>query len=204
VRYAATSAIAKFQDPRIVPALIHSLADPEPGVRYQAATSLGSFKDPRIVPALIHSLTDEASNVQSAVAHSLARIGDTSAVEPLKHVAPHSAGAIAALGEFKTPDAVDFLVATLLDNASKMRQDAAEALGNAADTRAVPALIQAMLAAELDKPPSQLAGKCAEALGKLKDPRAIKPLQEVARKNPWAQPAATSALFRLGASPQQQ
>lgn len=110
---------------------------------------------------------------------------------------------MAALGELKTLAAVDFLIATLSDKDSKMRADVAAALGNAADTRAVRSLIEAMLAAEPGKDPDFLAGKCAEALGKLKDPRAIKPLQEVARGNAWAQSEAIMALFRLGASPQQ-
>jgi HEAT repeat protein len=201
VRFASARALGKFKDPRIVPGLIHALRDKEPGARGEAARSLAILKDARAVPALIHSLTDENAGVSVDVAHALGEIGDASAIAALESVAAHNIGAIAGLARFKTPGTVDFLVAMLSDKKSKMRVDAAIALGTAGDTRAVPALIEAMVGAEPGKDPLFLASKCAEALGKLKDPRAIKPLQEVAQKNAWAQNDARAALLALGATP---
>ncbi len=204
VRFYATRAIAGFKDDRVVPAMMHALSDADAGVRSEAARSLGNFKEgparASVLAALIHSLTDENGAVSAEVANSLAKIGDLSAVEPLERLAPNSWAAVQALGELKTPAAVDFLLATLADKTSKVREQAATALGNAGDKRAVPLLIEVMLGADPGKPPVSLAGKCAEALGKLKDPGAVKALRELVKKNSWGKMEAEMALMNMGAS----
>ena len=183
---------AEAVKPAVAP-LLGLLGEPEIEIRGSAVTALGYLRDPRITPALLPLLHDGQPEIRYAAAQALAALGDQRAVAPLLAML-HDLSAhyprvevVQALGKFNTPQVSDALIAALqdpafngpgyqsnpatVDNPGSVREQAALTLGALGDTRAVPALIDA-----LDY--GYLSGRrrAAEALGMLKDRRAIEPL----------------------------
>ncbi|HVA47205.1 MAG TPA: HEAT repeat domain-containing protein [Pirellulales bacterium] len=76
VRETAADALARIGD-AAVPALLDTLADPDPDVRAQAAHALARMgqKAEPAVPALIHALDDPNQDVRQGAARALGQIG---------------------------------------------------------------------------------------------------------------------------------
>ncbi|HET6250234.1 MAG TPA: HEAT repeat domain-containing protein [Tepidisphaeraceae bacterium] len=85
VRHADATAIAKFWEPRLIPALIHLLGDAVPYVRQEAAVTAGSRKIKEAVPRLTASLDDADLQSTESAAIALGQIGTDHAVEALIH-----------------------------------------------------------------------------------------------------------------------
>jgi HEAT repeat protein len=202
----AAEALAAFQDPRIIPALIQSLQSENSSLRGAAASALGHFHDPRVAPALIHSLTDEEAGVRLKAAEALGNLGDAAGVEPLGRVAKTNYEAVRALGKLRFPGSVAPLVSVMQDKQVQYpaRGEAVAALGKLGDPQAVPALIQTMEQEVAANPSSALAVQCVHALSAIKDPRAIEPLRRLVGKPAMASQEAEQALRALGVSPSTQ
>jgi HEAT repeat protein/CheY-like chemotaxis protein len=98
------------------------------------------------------------------------------------------------LGKLADVQAVEPLIATLMDEDWPGRSDTAEVLGRLGDARAVEPLIVALT----DESPGGRKA-AARALGRLSDPSAVGPLiTALADENKWVQGAAAGALGRLG------
>ncbi len=119
-------------------------------VRADAARVLGELKDPQSVKLLTCALQDPESQVRWAVLVSLGKLRVSRAVAPL----------IEALSD---PSSSAF-----------QRQEAAGALGESGDLRAIEPLVKVLK--DSDAFVRMIA---ADALGKFKDPRAIEPLKEL-------------------------
>ena len=180
-RVSAIQKLGEIKDPAAVPALIEALQDVDSNVSEAAADALGKIKDPRAVPALIAALKDEDWVFQAWVFRALVSIGKP---------------AIPALIEAVKDK----------DEDSGVRQDAAVALEEIDDPRAVPDLIEALN----DEDPN-VRYSTASALKNRKDPAAVPALiaalkdeyvivrEAAARalgkiKDPAAVPALTQAL----------
>ena len=101
-----------FEDPRIVPATIGLLKDPDWWIRITAAETLGRLKDPRGVQPLIEALSDPETR-WSAV-EALGRIGDLRAAPALSQLLQDPAPevrieVIQALSHFEHPQMLDFV-----------------------------------------------------------------------------------------------
>jgi HEAT repeat protein len=160
--------LSESKDPRAVEALCAALSDRDTGVRESAAYALGEVKDPRAVDALIAALNEQLpSNALAAeqyennhtvrvfAARALAEIRDPRAVGPLIAALYDSdvnaqLWAIRGLGRIKDLQAVGPLIAAL--KYPSTRQEAADALIQLDDPRAVKPLSAAVASAEI-KPP---------------------------------------------------
>ena len=101
-----------FEDPRIVPATIGLLKDPDWWIRITAAETLGRLKDPRGVPPLVDALSDPETR-WSAV-EALGRIGDLRAAPALSQLLSDPAPEVRievmhALSHFEHPQMLDFV-----------------------------------------------------------------------------------------------
>jgi HEAT repeat protein len=143
-RIAATEALGRIGDRSSLAILEESLADEDWAVRFNVCKALGDAGSPDAVDLLLAALKDSDFRVISAASMALAKIRNPRAYEPLRQALDGPAAAAVA-----------------------------EALGVFGDTRAVPALIEA-----LRNPDSEwrLKSNAVDALGALGDPRAIEPL----------------------------
>ena len=156
LRADAAKALGYGHDPRVAPALLPLLQEPQPEVRHAAAQALAALGDQRAIAPLCDWL------------HEMSSI-------------PDRMDAVKALEQLNTPQVFDILIAALrdpacsypgyLDKPGSVREQAALSLGALGDKRAVPALIEA-----LDYGYLPGRRRAAEALGMLKDRRAIEPL----------------------------
>ncbi len=116
-RWWATRALAEISDEAAVPLLVEALQDEDLAVRQCAALGLGRRADLRAVPALVEAMSSEDALLARLAANSLACIGT---------------GAVPAL----------------LDSLEKgrlpVRLEAARALAQIGDTRAIPAFFKAL------------------------------------------------------------
>jgi HEAT repeat protein len=139
--------------------------------RYYAAVLLGELKDPRAVPALAVATEDAA--IDYAAAGALGKIGDRRAIPALRRMLAGSpwqrlwaASGLAALGD---GEGFDGLVRTLASSDDwTARRHAAEALGDCADPRGVPALVAA-----LEDAHTNVRASAARALGLIGDRAAL-------------------------------
>jgi hypothetical protein len=135
--------------PTGIEAIFNALQADNATIRAKAAWGLARLKDVRVVEALIKALNDESDKVRKQAIQGLERLKDKRAVEPL--------------------------IAVMKSEPS----DAASALGEIGDPRAVDVLIDLLM----DKNQDYLKrGRAAEALGKIKDARAVEPLIEALRQ----------------------
>lgn len=179
VRSAAVAALGQIGGPRVVPALIVRLKDPDPRVREAAVTDLGKLDDPRVVEAIAASLKDDSSSVRMSAAAALRRRKDAGAVEALIAALDDEdafvrSGAVRALGEIGDRRAVEPLIGCLDDPHVRVRSDAAGWLGKLGDERAVEPLIGC-----LDDPYESVRSDAVEALSRLGGEKAIARLCEV-------------------------
>jgi HEAT repeat protein len=158
VRVTAAHAIASLPAAESAALLIPLLKDKLEFVRREAARALGETRSRSAVGALTDVLSsDKEAGVRAAAAIALGQIGDEAAVPALSQIlsgAPTKKKSKAranefvlravakALGEIRSPAAVDVLIASLANEANPgdVRRAAATALGLIGDAAALPAL----------------------------------------------------------------
>jgi len=165
--------------------------DADPYVRVCAATALGGIADPATVDGLIAALGDEDEDTRMMAAMGLGRKKNERAVDVLLEAFDRAFPATAyALGETRSPRAVDRLISRLEDPHAIV---VIQALAKIGDRRAVEPLIPLLKAREN----WQIAYHAAMALGALKDPRAVEPLIGLLA-DPQTGYARTGAAWALG------
>jgi HEAT repeat protein len=100
-----------------VPVLLQALTDPDPAVRQCAALGLQLHPTPHAIPELIQAMTDDDSLVVRLAANALAAVGG---------------------------EAVPPLLELMQNGPSKASLEATRALALIGDTRAIPAMFQAL------------------------------------------------------------
>ena len=177
IQESAASILSHIADSRVLTPLLEALGSSNWIVRMHAAKALGRLKDPQAAEPLFPLLQDKVKAVREETVHALVQLGDAGVpflLKGLKHeewiVRLH---AIEALGKMKSSEGVEALLYVLCnDRDSAVRIDAARALGDIGDPRAVDHLILAMK--DIDLRPVAI-----EALGKIADGRAVPALVSV-------------------------
>ena len=153
VRAAAALSLGELGAKQAVDSLITTLNDPVMSPRLHTAYALGKIADPRAISALITALCDEehfpwlgnsAVPLKNIPAYALVQIG-SAAVEALTNTLQNPSlgvriSVVGALGLIRDRNAVDALITALGDQDESIVAEAAEALGEIGDTRALPAL----------------------------------------------------------------
>ncbi|MGQ0810529.1 MAG: HEAT repeat domain-containing protein [Nitrospiraceae bacterium] len=194
VQEAASSILTTIADNRVIDPLVKALQSQDWIVRMHAAKALGRIGDAKAVDPLLPLLHDKvkAVRVETAAAFGfLGAVAVPSLVDALKHsdwlVRLH---AVEALGKIKSSEAVEPLLFVLFnDRDTAVREDAARALGDIGDARAIDFLLHVM------KEPG-LRPIAIEALGRIGDRRAVPALVEVAGGS--AMPDQTRAIDGCG------
>lgn len=194
VQEAASAILSTIADERALTSLITALRSSDWIVRMHAAKALGLVRHAEAIMPLIPLLQDKVKAVREEAAAGLAAIGDSaipSLVNALRHeewlVRLH---AVEALGKTRSPQAVEPLLSVLFnDHDSAVREDAARALGEIGDVRAVEYL------ATLVHDPA-LRTVAIEALGKIGDACAVPVLIELLTEA--GLPEATMAAASCG------
>jgi HEAT repeat protein len=219
----AAEALRKIGTPA-VESLIAALKGENADTRGKAATELGKIGDARAIEPLIAAMKDKNANVREAAVVALGKIGDARAVKPLISalgdewfdIAKAAAEALETLGWRPGKDeagaaywiakwnweecvrvgraAIGPLVAALADKNLHVRGEAAKALGELRDPRALEPLIAALKDNESWRLP-----EAAEALGKIGSARAVEPLiLALQHGNDAVRGAAVEALAKIG------
>lgn len=165
VRSDAASALGNLRDARAVEPLIAAIRDPDWGVRNSAIRALGELGDPMAIQPLIEILKEDPCWVTASALKNLGWC---------PHMDSISAHYWIGLSDFQQcvsigAPAVDPLVVALNDNDWKRRKEAANALGQIKDPRAVDFLIPALL----NDAEGVVRSEAAEALGTIGDPKAV-------------------------------
>lgn len=188
IRRNVVTALGKIGDSRAVGPLISALKDLDFKVQEDAAEALSKISVSDVKP-LIEALKDSDFNVRYKAAEMLDKIKWTPNNDEIAAYYWMSKNKIDNCVALGTP-AVEPLVATLKDCKFWCR-DAAIALGQLGDTRAVEPLIIA-----LKNPGIYVREEAAKALGKLGDRRAVQPLID-ALEDPDSD-VRNAAAFSLG------
>jgi HEAT repeat protein len=127
-------ALARFDTPFVVDALVRGLTDPSPPVRVQAVNGLASRRNPRAASALLQAIDGETDiEVQLAMIAALGRLATPDAVVKLTLAAApdgrifrrkspaHRVAAAQALAMAGTPGAMSALQALLNDKEKEVR-----------------------------------------------------------------------------------
>jgi HEAT repeat protein len=201
VRQNATWALVQIGDERAVEPLIACLDDRSDAVRVNATRSLGKVGSERAIELLVAILNnDPIADVRMAAIRSLGEIGDERVVEPLVVSLDDDYYKVRELATYTLADlgkklkgspifasAVEPLIASLKDQYSQdVRRNAAWALAQIGDPRAIPALIDAR-----EGQNQQVQEAIEEALGLLTarvepSPSEVIPQPEVAAKAAWS------------------
>jgi HEAT repeat protein len=174
VRESAVWALGEMKVPRSVEPLIASLKDDDENVRIRVIKALGKIKAPQSVEPLIALLKDKREDFRRNAAWVLGEIGDRRAIEPLiaalgdpeSDVRRNAAGSLAKIGA----PAVVSLIDVLKSGNHLARANAARALGEIKDPRAIGPLIDSLADAGWDDEKMVI-----EALAKISQP-AVGPL----------------------------
>lgn len=184
-RKKAAKALGKTKDTRAVDPLVAALRDEEWDVRATVARALGKIEDPRGVKPLVSLLTDNVLYVRLEAALALDQLGWHAEADSEK------AAYFVARGDWKAcarigPAAVEALIAVLRLKNLAGKSEAACALGQIGDPRAVTPLIAALRLYDggFDVGQGFLRSSAAVALGRIKDPRAVEPLIEALKQRP--------------------
>jgi HEAT repeat protein len=146
-------------DKKLVPVFLSTLQDKVPRIRTSSAQVLGRVYDARAIEPLIATLTEDASaEVRTVAANSLGSMGQF-------------------VGHKKAKKAIKALISVLENEseASMVRGEAAEALGNIGHALAV-----APLLAALEDTSAEVRFWAVFALGVLGDPQALPALKRLA------------------------
>ncbi len=175
VRGVALGAMSSLRDdPRVLPALLAVVPDPDQEVRASEAA----------VETLLELLTDEDVMVREAAVRGLGVIGGRMAVDALIALAGHPdprirAEVAAALGAQVGPDTVATLRILARDEAPQVRVDLVTALGQPGVPEAVPLVVA--LAAD---PDPDVRTRAAVAIGRLDDAASLDTLRRLAEADP--------------------
>ena len=173
IRLAAATELGRLKSARSVNTLIAALYDSDRTVQQAAAAALGEIKDPRAVQPLLTAMRTagkDTPEVAQAAAEALGNYGPQNlellitAVKD-KNLAEYGISGLVKMGA----PAIDTLVADLRYPDPDVRWQAANALGDIKDARAVQPLIDLL-------PNKELQLHAAHSLGEIKDPRAVAPL----------------------------
>ena len=129
--------------------LILGLKNPDPKVREFSAEQLGNIGDKRATNALLNSMINDKENIVRVVsACALEKIGDKAVVDPLLEALKSEDKLIRSIApiplvNFPDDNVVEALIGAL-DDYDGARYNAADALGEIGDERAVEPLIEAM------------------------------------------------------------
>jgi HEAT repeat protein len=142
------AALTMAQQPEVLAALQGMLASTDVDRRWWAARALAALPGPEITPLLLQALEDEDASVRQCAALGLRQRPDVRAVPGLVRalddpdpLARRLAGeALEAVGS----GAVPALLEVMGDGSHVARLEAARALAGIGDTRAVPALFEAL------------------------------------------------------------
>jgi HEAT repeat protein len=144
----AVMALGRLRDPRVVEPLIQALKHPDCEVRYVAAVALGEIGDARAIEPLVEALVDSWGSdellppVREAAVTALAELGEVNWKE-IVEMDDFSHG-LERLAESGDPRLLTPLSRASRDpKSSRVRADAAAALGKLGDPRAVQLLIAA-------------------------------------------------------------
>jgi len=206
VRYEAAKALGEMHDVRAVEPLIETLhfGDDWHGtwsIRSDAAKALGEIGDVRAVEPLIQAMKRNGHiRVRSSAAHALDELGFQPKNDEEKAyylIASNSWGDLVNVGE----PAVKPLIETLESiHEDPTQWDAAKALGEIGDSRAVQPLTQILIkeSRKGEMGGEMLQKRAVEALGKIGDARAVEPLTQ-ALKNvyPDVRHEAAKALEKI-------
>lgn len=135
VRRAAARALGQSNHADAVPVLVGALDDPTPEVVSAALDALGEIGDPAAVPEILEQVTSESVCVRVSAARALSRLGDARAAGPL-------------------------LKACLVEGDSESKAAQLAALGVLEESRAVPAMLEALGAPELELRAAGVSGLC--------------------------------------------
>lgn len=192
----AIGSLGKRKDRRAIKPLL-KLVGRDTGRHLMVKRALDEYKDPEMVDILINSLSDEDIEIKKGAIIILGKLEDKKAIEPLNsflenhdsHVRSFARSAIydittspyskikdkkvtiASSLPSATSIDIDPLIARLKNSDPKTRREAADALGDAADKKAVKYLIPL-----LKDENEYVRQAAARALGKLKDKEAVEPL----------------------------
>ncbi|AQP46202.1 hypothetical protein BW730_00020 [Tessaracoccus aquimaris] len=174
VREGATWAVAQRRDVR--PELVERMLHGDQRTRHSLAHTLGKLRDPEGVAALAVLLADQDEAVAAKAAFALGQVGGVPAAEALvaglgdarELVRDESGSALA-----RTPEGIPLLILALRDASATVREEAADALGQAASVVSVPALI-----ATLDDDVEAVRFAALVALGQVDDERAGRAIGE--------------------------
>ena len=198
--YVAAEALGKIGDARAVGPLM-ALLEANRNDEW-AAEALGRIKDPRAIEVLKNSFLTGDAGVAKTAAVALAGIGTPEAVGTLdvdSQDTDRLAAAETAVGAVRNPEAVPILIGLLKHKGLLIRRQAASALGDIGDVRAVDALI-GMISGGMNTSLDTVAA--IKALGQIGDERALEPL--VRLLSPTGEDefnlhyAAASAIRRIG------
>lgn len=141
VRRSATNALLKVGTPDAVKGVYEAVGDSSPEVRMQAAASLSTRKDGKTAATLIRAIEGENdADVQFAMIAALGKVATTEAVQKLVKLAEPEGrlfrkkspllrvAAVQALGEARTPVAINALKGLADDKDKEVRETAARAL----------------------------------------------------------------------------
>ena len=178
IRRSVAKVLGRIGDERAVEPLAEALKDENEGVRRFVVKALGAIGDEAAVQPLIGVLKDESELVRRDAAEALGSISNQEAVPHLeslwrkdesKEVRIWVAFALVKITESET--AFKFLLSVLKDEDWGVRYDAAHALGEIADKRAVEPLMKA-LGDEVE----YVRWAAAWALGEIGERCAVEPL----------------------------
>jgi HEAT repeat protein len=209
VRWAAASSLGEIGNPRAAEELLGALKAEESMVRSSAAEALRKINDPKVTAALEKDLENEDVKVRSVAAFALgnsqALIGILKARE---NNLEERARAASALGAIKAEEAVDTLLAAILEQMDPkaleghvaLRRSATFALGEIGKDRAIgrgaiEALLKALAAEDND-----IRWPAAWELGKIGNDLAVAGLVAALkdRKHSGTRWRAAEALGKIG------
>ena len=165
-------------------------------MRKAAAEALGQIADPRALEPLIGTLQDRNAFVRRAAAGALGHLGDPRAVDALAAILCDTDVLDAAFSALVTIGApcVPALVATLKDDKFSVRTDAAKALGQIGDARAVEPLIATLR--DSKEPVREAAAEALDRLGWSPDSGEAEAAYWVAKAR-WDKCVGDAAVGRL-------
>lgn len=144
VRRSATNALLKLGTPDAMKGIYEAVSDTSPDVRMHAAAALAGRKDARTTATLIRAIEDEDDgDVQIAMIAALGRVATQDAVQKLVKLAEPEqrlfrkkavnlrVAAVQALGEARTPAALNALRDLVADKDRDVRDTATRALAHA-------------------------------------------------------------------------
>jgi HEAT repeat protein len=236
IRMDAAAKLGQIKDKRAVEPLCDALEDKSLDVRHQVVHALGALGeiDERATKCLVKALEDR--EVDADAGDSLIRIGGPAVkalTEALKNpdIKEEAVGLLGKIGEGKAPvkvkgDVIEPLCGALKDKSAGVRENAALALGEIKDPRAVEPLSIALrdseyvvtvlaakalgeigkpavevLIAALKDPSPDVRMNAAQALGEIKDERAIEPLRAAMNDSDSSvRGHATTAFGKIGKS----